>query len=58
MANTSAWITAGLPFPKEGEAQTVGEVSAYITAGLPKEVEGAPAFGGVSQVIGGGIVAA
>ena len=40
MANTSVFITAGLPIAKDsGQLPCGGNTSAFITAGLPKIVE-------------------
>lgn len=57
MANISAHITAGLPYPKDsGQSPTVGATSSFVTAGLPKVVESPPAAGGINQIIGNGII--
>jgi hypothetical protein len=42
MAATNAYITAGLPYPKDsGQTPGAGETVAFITAGVPKVVEAA-----------------
>jgi hypothetical protein len=57
MANTSAYVTAGLPYPKDsGQSPAGGTTAAYITAGLPKKVVEAAAAVPGCVIIGGGIL--
>jgi hypothetical protein len=42
MADTTLYVTAGLPIAKDsGQSPTGGDTTLYVTAGLPKVVESA-----------------
>ena len=55
MANTSVFITAGLPVAKDSGQSPTG-TSVFITAGLPKAVEEAPAANAPTGVFSGSLV--